>query len=135
MLGMFRRKAQSPVIQVTILVVILVFIFWGASRNRGNKVQNAVATVNGESITFRDYQKEYDKTMSNLRDQLGGSIPSGLLDSLNIKQQVLDKLVNSALLRQGAAQIGLYVSDQELRNAIQDMEAFKENGVFNGKRY
>ena len=135
MLGMFRRKAQSPVIQVTILVVILVFIFWGASRNRGSKVQNAVATVNGESITFRDYQKEYDKTMSNLRDQLGGSIPSGLLDSLNIKQQVLDKLVNSALLRQGAAQIGLYVSDQELRNAIQDMEAFKENGVFNGKRY
>ncbi len=135
MLGLFRRKAQSPTLQVTILIIILVFIFWGVGKNDNNNGQNAVATVNGESINFRDYQKQYDQTLSSMRDQLGGSIPSGLLDQLNIKQQVINKLIQSTLLRQGAAKIGIYVSDQELQNAIKVMEAFKNNGIFDVNQY
>ena len=135
MLGLFRRKAQSPTFQITILIIILVFIFWGVGSNNDGKRQDAVATVNGETITFRDYQKQYDQTVNGLRDQFGGSIPSGLLDQLNIKQQVVDKLIQSALLRQGAAKIGLYVSDQELQNAIKAMEAFKNNGIFDVNQY
>lgn len=135
MLGLIRRKAQSPTIQATIVIIILVFIFWGVGTNDSNKVLNAVAMVNDEPITVRDYQKQYEQTMNSLRDQLGGSIPSGLLEQLNIKKQVLDKLIQSALMRQGAAKIGLYVSDQELQNAIKDMEAFKTNGVFDVGQY
>lgn len=134
MLDLLRRKAQSPYLQATIVIIILVFIFWGVGANTGN-VQNSVATVNDEGIAFQDYQKEYDQTISTLRDQFGGAIPSGLLDSLNIKQQVLNKLVQGALLRQGALETGLYVSDQELSNTIQQMEAFKSNGFFDAKWY
>jgi len=135
MLAVFRRKAQSTTLQLTILVIILVFIFWGVGRNDSNKGQNVVATVNGESISFRDYQKQYDQTMNSMRDQFGGSIPSGLLEQLNLKQQVINKLVQSTLLRQGAKKIGIHVSDQELQNAIKDMAAFKNNGVFDVKQY
>lgn len=135
MLGLFRKKAQSPTIQATILVIILVFIFWGVGTNDSGKGLNAVATVNGEAIPLKDYQKQYEQTVSGLREQLGGSIPSGLLDQMNIKQQVMNKLIQSTLLRQGAAKIGLYVSDQELQNAIKDMEAFKNNGIFNVNQY
>ncbi len=135
MLGLFRRKAQSTTFQLTILVIILVFIFWGVGKNSDNKGPNAVATVNGETITFRDYQKQYEQTVNSLRDQFGGSMPSGLLEQLNIKQQVVNKLIQSALLRQGAAKIGLYVSDQELQNAIKKMPAFNNNGIFDVKLY
>jgi peptidyl-prolyl cis-trans isomerase D len=135
MLGLFRRKAQSPTIQATIVIIILVFIFWGVGRDDAGKALNAVAVVNDESITLRDYQKQYEQTMNGLRDQMGGSIPSGLLEQLNIKKQVLDKLIQSTLLRQGAAKVGLYVSDQELQNAIKEMEAFKNNGVFDVGQY
>jgi len=134
MLDLLRRKARSPYLQATLVIIIIVFIFWGVGRNSGN-VQNSVATVNDENIPFRDYQKEYDKTVSTLRDQFGGSIPSGLLDSINIKQQVINKLVQSALLRQGALKAGLYVSDHELRSTIEDMAAFKQNGFFDKKWY
>jgi len=135
MLGLFRRKAQSPTLQVTILIIILVFIFWGVGKNDNNTRLNSVATVNEEPISVRDYQKQYEQTVNGLRDQFGGAIPSGLLDQLNIKQQVVDKLIQSALLRQGAAKMGLYVSDEELQNAIKVMEAFKTNGFFDVKRY
>ncbi|MBA3014259.1 MAG: SurA N-terminal domain-containing protein [Proteobacteria bacterium] len=135
MLGLFRRKAQSPTLQVTIVIIILVFIFWGVGTNDNNATLNAVATVNDETISVRDYQKQYEQTVNSLRDQFGGSIPSGLLDQLNIKQQVVDKLVQSTLLRQGAVKMGIYISDQELQNAIKEMEAFKINGIFDVKRY
>lgn len=135
MLGLFRRKAQSPTLQITIVVIILVFIFWGVGTNDNNTALNTVATVNDEAISVRDYQKQYDQTVNSLRDQFGGSIPSGLLDQLNIKQQVVDRLIQSALLRQGAQKMGIYVSDQELQNAIKEMEAFKLNGIFDVKRY
>lgn len=135
MLGLFRRKAQSPTLQVTIVIIILVFIFWGVGTNDNNAALDAVATVNEENISLRDYQKQYEQTVNSLRDQFGGSIPSGLLDQLNIKQQVVDKLIQSTLLRQGAQKVGIYVSDQELQNAIKEMEAFKFNGIFDVKRY
>jgi peptidyl-prolyl cis-trans isomerase D len=134
MLELLRRKARSPYLQATIVIIILVFIFWGVGSNNGN-VQNSVATVNDDSISFQDYQKEYDRTINTLRDQFGGAIPTSLLDSLNIKQQVLNKLVQGALLRQGGLAAGLYVSDQELGKAIQDMEAFKQNGYFDKQWY
>lgn len=135
MLGLFRRKAQSPTLQFTILIIILVFIFWGVGTNNDKATLNAVATVNDEAISFRDYQKQYDQTINSMRDQFGGSLPSGLLEQLNIKQQVINKLVQSALLRQGAQKIGIYVSDQELQNAIKEMAAFQNNGFFDVNQY
>jgi len=134
MLNFFREKAQSPSIQVTILIIIIVFIFWGVGRNNRNN-RNAVATVNGTSIEYQDYQKAYEQTLNRLRDQFGGAIPKGLLDSLDIKHQVLNQLIQQTLLRQGALKAGLYVSDQELQEAIEKMPAFQQNGIFNLELY
>ena len=129
MLALLRRKSQSKFIQATIVVIILVFIFWGVGANQGNG-RNDIATVNGQSIPLQDYQKEYDRMISSLRDQFGGSIPKGLLEATDFKKQVVNKLVQASLMRQGGKDVGLYVSDIELQENIQEMEAFKNNGVF-----
>jgi peptidyl-prolyl cis-trans isomerase D len=134
MLNLFRKKAQSPTLQAIILVIIVVFVFWGVGRDSSNN-RTAVATINGTAIEYQDYQKEYDQTLSQLRDQFGGSIPKGLLDTLDIKHQVLNKVIQRTLLRQGALASGLYVSDQELKKAIEDMPAFQQNGTFNMEWY
>jgi peptidyl-prolyl cis-trans isomerase D len=134
MLDLLRRQAQSKFIQATIIIIILVFIFWGVGTNQGNGT-NAVAQVNGESIPYSDYQKEYDRLFNQLREQFGGTIPKGLLETTNFKEQVVNKLIQTTLMRQGAQDIGLYVSDKELRQTIEDMEAFKNNGVFDVKWY
>ncbi|NOX26164.1 MAG: hypothetical protein GXP59_08665, partial [Deltaproteobacteria bacterium] len=134
MLDYFRKKARSPVLQATILVIIVVFIFWGVGRNSSNS-RTTIATVNGTNIEYQDYRKEYDKTMSQLRDQFGGAIPKGLLATMDIKHQVLSRVIQRTLLRQGALDAGLYVSDQELEKAIEKMPAFQRNGTFNMKWY
>lgn len=134
MLDFLRKKAQSPVIQVTIVAIILVFIFWGVGGQQGNEV-NALATVNGEKLSYLDYQRLYDQKVNQLRDQLGGELPPGLLEAMDLKKQVVDELVKMALIRQGATAAGLVVSDAEVRQAIQEMPSFRNNGVFDVKYY
>lgn len=129
MLDFFRRKAQSTVIQVIIVVIILVFVFWGVGSNQGNGV-NSAAMVNGEPVTYADFQRSYDNRINQLREQLGGNIPDGLLQTLGVKEQVVEGLVQRTLLRQGARETGLMVGDEEVRNKIQAMEAFKNEGSF-----
>ncbi|MCK4837662.1 MAG: SurA N-terminal domain-containing protein [Desulfobulbaceae bacterium] len=129
MLEFLRQKAQSTVIQVIIVVIILVFVFWGVGSQQGNGV-NAAATVNDETITYTEFQRSYDARLDQLRDQLGGNIPDGLLQTLGVKDQVLEGLIQRALIRQGAGEAGLMIGDQEVRTKIQDMEVFKNEGAF-----
>jgi len=133
MLDLLRKKAQSPVIQVTILIIALVFIFWGVGGYKGSK--NYVAQVNDEVITYEQFQKAYERLANQYRDQFGGSIPKQLQDSLDLEGQTIEQLIQRALLRQGAREMGLKVSDVEVQQAVEKMEAFRSNGVFNVEQY
>ncbi|MEN8136577.1 MAG: SurA N-terminal domain-containing protein [Thermodesulfobacteriota bacterium] len=129
MLEFLRQKAQSTVIQVIIVVIILVFVFWGVGSNQGNGV-NAAATVNDEPITYTEFQRSYDARINQLRDQLGGNIPDGLLQTLGVKDQILNELIQRTLIRQGAGETGLMVGDEEVRAKIREMDVFKNEGGF-----
>lgn len=129
MLEFLRQKAQSTVIQVIIVVIILVFVFWGVGSNQGSGV-NAAATVNDEPVTYTEFQRSYDTRVNQLREQLGGNIPDGLLQTLGVKDQILNELIQRALLRQGAGEAGLLVGDAEVRAKIQAMDVFKNEGGF-----
>ena len=134
MLDLMRRKAQSPYLQATVLVIILVFVFWGVGMDRSNR-RNAVATVNDEAIDFMTYQRSYERLISQYREQFGGSIPDNLLDALGLKEQVLNQLIQRILVRQGAGEIGILISDQEVRETIEKIDSFQSNGVFDVKAY
>ena len=134
MLDLLRRKAQSPLIQGTILIIALVFIFWGVGGGyRGTR--NSVAQVNDEVIPYEDFQKAYERLANQYRDQFGSSLPKGLLESLDLEGQALEQLIQRTLLRQGAREMGIMVSDLEVQQAIEKMEAFRSNGVFNVQQY
>ncbi len=134
MLNILRKRAQSIVIQVVVLVIAIVFVFWGVGSNLGNK-RNSLATVNGEEISFNDYQKIYDSTIDNYRVQFGGSIPQGFLEALGLKQQVLNQLVQAAVFRQSGREMGITVSKVATQDEIKKMEVFQTNGQFDLNLY
>ncbi len=134
MLQILRKKAQSTFIQIIVVIIALVFIFWGVGANLNGDRQSALV-VNGETITFQEFQQAYDRAYQRLSDQFGGTVPKGLAETFGVKQQVIMQLVQTTLLRQGAEEMGLQVSAQEIRKVIEEMVQFQENGMFNIERY
>ncbi len=134
MLDFMRRKAQSTYIQAIILIIVLVFVFWGVGTSQKGG-PDAIATVNDQSISSQQYQRAYDQTISRYQEQFGGALPSGLLEALNLKQQVLNQMIQELVMQQGAKEAGLIVGSDEVRKAIQGMDAFREEGIFKLDRY
>ncbi|MCJ7603825.1 MAG: SurA N-terminal domain-containing protein, partial [Desulfobulbaceae bacterium] len=134
MLDLLRRKAQSPYLQATVLVIIVVFVFWGVGGNNSG-ARNAVATVNGEPITLQEFDQAFQRTMDNYRAQFGGNLPKGFIESFNLKKQVVHELIQKSLLLQGGKEMGIHVGNNEIQNAIKEMTVFQKNGVFDATRY
>jgi len=134
MLNMLRKKAQSTLIQAVVLIIAIVFIFWGVGANLGSK-RSAMATVNGEEIPYQNFQRSYDSAVENLRIQFGGSIPQGFLEGLGLDRQVLNQLVQAEIMRQGGQKMGIAVSKIATQDEIMNMEVFRTNGQFDLQRY
>ena len=134
MLQKLRNKAQSTFIQIIVVIIALVFIFWGVGTNMMGSRQAALL-INDEEVTFQEFQQAYDRAYERFSDQFGGNIPKGLAETLGIKQQVINQLIQTTLLRQGAAQMGIIVSGEEIQAIIKEMVQFQENGTFNLEQY
>lgn len=134
MLEFLRKRAQSIVIQAIVVMIALVFIFWGVGTNLMNK-QEAAIVVDNEEISFQQFQQNYDQAYTRLAEQFGGTVPKGLAEQLNIKQQVINQLIQEALLRQGGQEMGLMVSGREIQDEVESMVQFEQDGQFNMERY
>lgn len=134
MLQILRNKAQSIFIQVIVVIIALVFIFWGVGTNMMGG-SDAALVVNGEEVSFQQYQQAYDQAHQSLSDQFGGTVPKGMAEALGLKEQVVKQLVQAALLRQGGEKMGVRLSALEIQHTIQAMRQFEKNGVFDVELY
>lgn len=134
MLNMLRKKAQSPLIQGLVLLIAIVFIFWGVGSNL-NQNRNSIAVVNGSEISLQDFQRNYEQAVERFRQQFGGQIPPGFLEGAGLKQQVLNQMIRSELIRQGGEEMGIRVSDAAIQREIEKIAAFREDGHFSIERY
>jgi len=77
------------------------------------------ATVNSQSILLADYERrvaQYQQSM--LTQGLDLNTADGQARLAEIRQEVLDNLIDSALIEQGAASLGVSVSDADLEAQI-----------------
>lgn len=133
MLQTLRNKAQSPFIQGIVLIIAVVFIFWGVGANMNSR--EAALVVNDDEITFERFRQVYNQVVNQYSAQFGGTIPKSLMDSLDIDQQVINQLVQESLLRQGAEIMGIRTSGEEVQGEIRKMTQFQKDGVFSMEQY
>ncbi|MCL1980482.1 MAG: SurA N-terminal domain-containing protein [Proteobacteria bacterium] len=134
MLNILRKNAQSVVVQALVVIIALVFIFWGGgSKMKDNP--NALAVVNGKEIPYRDFQQSYERTVETYKQQFGGQLPPELLQGAELKEQVLNRLIQEELVRQGAEKAGIMISKEAIQRKIQEMAVFSVNGRFDLANY
>ncbi len=127
---------KKRLVQIVLALVILPFAFWGVdSYNQSGNTAEAVATVNDAKITQQEFENALRQQQDRLRQMLDANFDAAMLDNPEIKRAVIDNLVAQRLLVESAKAVGLAVSDEQVAQVIQSIEAFQDNGKFDKKRY
>jgi peptidyl-prolyl cis-trans isomerase D len=130
-----RKNASSVFIKIILGIVALVFVFWGVGSFSNKKVSNYAAIVNNNRIGIQDFYREFDNFVKNYEKQYNIKFDQKMIKQFHLKENVLNSLINRNLLYQEALKSGIKVTDEELRNFIISVPAFKNNGVFDKRRY
>jgi peptidyl-prolyl cis-trans isomerase D len=128
-------------LKFVLLIVIVAFIatsvvYFGADAvSRGGVGDHAVASVNGEEIPVERFRRAYSSYVEFYRQIYKDRLTPEMAERLGIQQQVINDLVQDALIGQQARREGVTVTDDEVRGRIQQIRAFQEDGRFSRERY
>ena len=124
MLERIREGSQGPWAMAIIALIVLSFVFAGVGSYLTSPGTSAVATVNGEEISAQELDRAYQNQRAQMESQFGESVAQ-LFSSeeylANFRRSALDRLISEKLIQQQASEIGLRVSDEQIRETIVQM--------------
>lgn len=138
MLERIREGSQSPWAMGILGLVILSFVFAGVGSYINSSASGAAASVNGEEISLAELERAYQNERSRMESQFGDAFATLASDTAylqNFRQGILDRLISEKLLDQAAQELGLRVSDEQIKSAIVGMQEFQLDGKFDNDRY
>ncbi len=138
MLERIREGATGLWAKIILGLVILSFMFAGVGSYISSSADNPAATVNGEAIATSTFERAYQNERSRMESQLGDAFAQLASNSeylRGFRNDVLDRLVDDVLLNQKASELGLRVSDGQLRQTLLEMPEFQVAGQFSNDRF
>lgn len=138
MLEKMREGATGIFAKVVLGLVILSFAFAGVGSyiNAGNDIPAVL--VNGEDISEMAVERAYQNERARMESQLGemfSQLAANPEYMSNFRRQITDRLISEKLLDQMVEEVGLRISDTELKQAIFDTPAFQLGGRFDNERF
>jgi peptidyl-prolyl cis-trans isomerase D len=127
---------NKRLVQVLLALLVLPFAFVGVDsyvRNAGG--EKDVATVGAESISPQDFENALRSQQQQMQRALGKNYDPTMFDNPEVRQQVLDGVVNQRLLQVTAQDMKLTAPDTQLRKVILDIPDFQDAGKFSESKY
>ncbi|HEY3066972.1 MAG TPA: peptidyl-prolyl cis-trans isomerase [Methylomirabilota bacterium] len=132
----YRRLLQvSLLLVIAAFVVSSVVVFGSGTRDSGARLGDAIAVVNGERIPYDRYERAYRAYVNSYAQATRGQFTPQMAEQFGVPQQVVDALVQEALVVQRARAEGLEASDEEVNVQVHAIPVFQENGRFTRKRF
>lgn len=131
-------RAHKRLTQILLLLFIIPsFAFVGLEGySRFGTDSNVVAKVAGYSITKEELEAAQRQQMDRFREMLGTQFDQKMLDTPEMRQSVLDKLIAQRALLGELSSKNLSVSDQAVQQAILSMPGLTTaDGKFDNERY
>ncbi|WP_034458000.1 peptidylprolyl isomerase [Buttiauxella noackiae] len=138
MMDNLRTAANSLVIKIIFGIIIVSFILTGVSGYLIGGSANYAAKVNGQEISRGQFENAVASERNRQQQQLGEqfSVLAGNEGYMKqMRQQVLSRMIDEALMDQYAKHLGLGISDEQIKQAIFKEPAFQNNGKFDNARY
>jgi hypothetical protein len=127
--GAIERPWFYRTIMILIAVVFIVTMgWWGFEQNK----EDVIVSVGDERVS-RD---EYLRLLQNMSRFYKEMMPGGdKIPEEQLKQLVIDQLIENRLWTQAAREMGVVVMAGEVRESILKIPAFQHNGTFDPEQY
>ena len=127
---------NKRIVQFILALMVLPFAFVGVdSYVRNMSSDKDVAIVGGQSVTPQDFDNALRSQQDQMRRMLGKNFDPTMFDNPEVRQQVLDGLVNQRLLAAVGQDLKLTAPDGKLQETILAIPDFQDNGKFSATRY
>ncbi|NPA54104.1 MAG: hypothetical protein GXO21_05485, partial [Aquificae bacterium] len=131
---MFTKISESKWMKIVLFITTFAFVGTALVAlivyKMSGKIAGAVE-VNGREISMQRYMYEVNLIQTNLERQGVDIAPLRKA----IRQQALNNIINEELVYQEAEKEGLVATKEEVKEAILNIPAFQENGVFSKEKY
>src|SRR5712691_1122944 len=130
----YRRSLQVGLLLVIAAFIASLFVFGQRGFGDGSG-RDSVATVNGETIPLARYERAYQAYVNMYSQTSRQPMTAEFAERLGLDRQVMDALVQEALVVQRARTEGLEATDDEVNAEVNAQSAFHENGRFTRRRF
>ncbi len=132
MLTTLRNTSKNVILKFvlgTLLTVLIIsFAMWGTEDLVGiTKKQNTVASVGKLDVSAQEFFSLYSRQTEEIRKLLGASLDIEKSREFGYVDRALSSLINRALFNNEALELGLSVSDRNVRDKILSDDAFKDD--------
>lgn len=129
MLQLIRSRVTSIFVKALFVLLIASFAVWGIGDIfLGSPTGKAAIEVGDVEITTAEVLDEFERVRRNM----GVQVTAQEAAQFGLLEQVMDDLANRALFIAEAEDLGLAVGDEQIKQQIADMPAFKDQtGRFN----
>ncbi len=116
----------KSIMGILALVFVITMGWWGFDEKAGN----AVADVGDLSVSRDEFKRAFEFMYRSYKEKGAGEIKEE-----SFKQIVIDQLIESRLWVIAARDMGITVSDTDLRDRIVQIPDFQKNGAFDPDLY
>ncbi len=136
MLNSLRKGAGTWVAKIFIAVLVLSFAVWGIADIFSGYGSRVLAKVGDVEVSPQEYERVLRRQTQRVSAQIGQRLTTEQIRAFGLDRQVLNGLISNAAVSSHARQLGLGISDQNIRNVIDQSPAFKgEDGKFSRIRF
>lgn len=138
MMERIREGTNSLPVKIILSLIIFSFAFAGVGSYLAGGSTPPAATVGDKEISRAELDRAYQNERARMQQQAGEQFNQLLGNPEYVKrfrQNILDRMVNDLLLEHEASELGLRVSDAQVKAAIRAMPQFRQAGQFNNERY
>lgn len=146
MLQRIRDKSSGWIAYLILGAVIITMAFFGLEAYFSPKIETYAAKVEGPAtfwifgkqereISQEEFRRRFEQARQEARQQQGEAFDSSAFESIESKRNILDGLVDNALMALVAEREGMTVSDQEVADQLKALPQFQVNGVYSPDQY
>jgi peptidyl-prolyl cis-trans isomerase D len=116
-------------------MIIVSFIFWGIGTKQDAPTSQILAEIGPYKLESQHYWRVYEQMANYYRSVLKEQFTEEMLKALDLKNKVLEELVQQKILLIAAEENGIKVTDRQLQDAIMSDATFMRDGYFDRNIY